>query len=93
MRFDSLRALLVVSITAVIGGTGITGLGETVTASDACDWSGVAWIGDGKRQPSERRGILRRRPGTAIPQEFRDRTKRSSRHCCTLRGLGSMRHN
>ena len=70
MRLKSLRALLVVSIATVTGGTGVARLPEVATASDACDWSGVAWIGDGKRQPSSDEGYYADDPAPQFRKTF-----------------------
>ena len=50
-------------------GTWIAGLPQA-TASVACDWSDVAWIGDGKRLPSNDEGFYAEDPAPQFRKNF-----------------------
>ncbi len=69
MKCELLRVLLVAAVAAVIGEAWF-GDWATAMESDTCDWSGAAWIGDGKQQPSQDEGFYADDPAPQLRKTF-----------------------
>lgn len=69
MKLEWGRVLVAALAAVAVGGMGIAGL-PRATAFDVCDWSDVAWIGDGKRQPSDDQGFYADDPAPQFRKNF-----------------------